>query len=113
MTDTKPEALRLADWLKTSVNTKDHYAANELRRLHEENERLLAANKDSLSHFDALMADHKKLQMLNTELLEALKGLVEAYCRSHTGLTKEQRQEDHIRSLGAQKAILKAWRESK
>jgi len=72
MTDTKPEALRLADWLKTSVNTKDHYAANELRRLHEENERLLAANRDSTNYFDALMADHKKLQNENETLKKCM-----------------------------------------
>jgi hypothetical protein len=86
MTDTKqPEALYFAEWLETSPYHHDKRVAAELRRLHE----------------------------VNAELLEALKGLVEAYCRAHTGLTKEQRQEDHIRSQSAQKAILKAWREPK
>ncbi|MFY8182601.1 MAG: hypothetical protein ACOVKL_00130 [Polynucleobacter sp.] len=75
MTDTKqPEALRLADALVcTSVIYPRAQAANELRRLHEENESLLAANRDSTNHFDALMADHKKLHEVNQELIEALK----------------------------------------
>jgi hypothetical protein len=86
MTNKNPEALRLADALEcTSVIYPRAQAAAELRRLHE----------------------------VNAELLEALKGLDEAYCRAHTGLTKEQRQEDHMRSLKAQKAILKAWRKPK
>ena len=115
MTDTKqPEALRLADELESfCVDAPVFQAADELRRLHEVNESLLAANRDSTNHFDALMADHKKLHEVNAELLEALQGLDEAYCRSHTGLTKEERQEDHMRSLKAQKAILKAWRKPK
>jgi hypothetical protein len=75
MTDTKqPEALRLAEMIEGDMSCiGDDEIAKELRRLHEENERLLAANKDSLSHFDALMADHKKLHEVNQELLEALK----------------------------------------
>jgi FtsZ-binding cell division protein ZapB len=68
MTNKNPAALRLAEDIATD-------AALEIRRLHEENERLLAANKDSSHHFDALMADHKKLQEVNQELLEALKEL--------------------------------------
>ena len=55
----------------------------------------------------------ERLREVNADLLEALQGLDEAYCRSHTGLTKEERQEDHMRSLKAQKAILKAWRKPK
>jgi hypothetical protein len=126
MTDKQPEALRLAEaneLLANQAQTDEEKRsiivrlfddnANELRRLHEENESLLAANRDSTNHFDALMADHKKLHEVNAELLEALQGLDEAYCRSHTGLTKEERQEDHMRSLKAQKAILKAWRKPK
>jgi hypothetical protein len=86
MTDTKqPKALELADLFDIGDFGLHKLAAAELRRLHE----------------------------VNAELLEALQGLVEAYCRSHTGLTKEERQEDHIRSLKAQKAILKAWRKPK
>ena len=38
MTDKQPEALRLAEWLETSANTRDKSAAAELRRLHEENQ---------------------------------------------------------------------------
>jgi hypothetical protein len=92
MTDTKqPEALRLADELlfagrfayesedvaaRRRIN-RNSQAAAELRRLHEENKSLLAANRDSTNHFDALMSDHKKLHKVNVELLAALKVLVE------------------------------------
>jgi len=84
MTDTKPEALRLAEivdrqslaWIEgTSSHIERVQTSAELRRLHEVNAELLAANKDSLSHFDALMADHKKLQGVQQELLEALKAV--------------------------------------
>jgi hypothetical protein len=74
MTDTKqPEALRLAEYFGKfwGKNDDEYKAATELRRLHEENESLLAANRDSTNHFDALMADHKKLQRVNQELLKS------------------------------------------
>jgi hypothetical protein len=45
MTDTKPEALRLAQWLETSNNPHDRRGAVELRRLHEVNAELLEALK--------------------------------------------------------------------
>ena len=80
MTDTKqPEALRLADrfaditdWWDFDARTWIPRTEAELRRLHEENERLLAANRDSSRHFDSLMADHKKLNEVNGELVEVL-----------------------------------------
>lgn len=40
---TQPEALRLAEWLETSPNTRDKKAAAELRRLHEVNQELVGA----------------------------------------------------------------------
>jgi len=49
MTDTKPEALRLAEWLETSPNTRDKKAAAELRRLHEVNQELVEALELGLS----------------------------------------------------------------
>jgi Mg2+ and Co2+ transporter CorA len=76
--NTQPEALRLADVLNLlgmDMQTP-RLAAAELRRLHEENERLLAANRDVIDYFDALMVDYKKLQEVNQELAEALEGLV-------------------------------------
>jgi len=39
--------------------------------LHEQNEALCAANTDTLDHFYVLMADHKKLQEVNAELLKS------------------------------------------
>jgi hypothetical protein len=46
MTDTKPEALRLAVWLETSPYHHDKVTvATELRRLHEVNAELLEALK--------------------------------------------------------------------
>ena len=75
MTDTKqPEALRLAkfiDELWMLCGEDADIVSAELRRLHEENESLLAANRDSTNHFDALMADHKKLHEVNAELLKS------------------------------------------
>ena len=43
MPDKQPEALRLANWLDTSANTRDKSAAAELRRLHEVNADLIDA----------------------------------------------------------------------
>lgn len=42
------------------------------------------------------------------DLLEALKGLDEAYCRAGSPLTKEERQEDRMRLIKARAAIAKA-----
>jgi hypothetical protein len=43
-----------------------------------------------------------------SELLEALKGLDEAYCRASPHLTKEERQEDRMRLIKAREAIANA-----
>jgi hypothetical protein len=82
MTDKQPEALRLADELESEwfADYDIQNAADELRRLHE----------------------------VNQVLLEGLKGLDEAYCRSGAPLTKEDRQEDRMRLIKARAAIAKA-----
>jgi predicted nuclease with TOPRIM domain len=75
MTDTVQPS-QLQDAWKQLLEQKDADLVRlqeELRRLHEENESLLTANRDSTNHFDALMADHKKLHEVNQELIEALK----------------------------------------
>ena len=43
-----------------------------------------------------------------SDLLEALKGLDEAYCRAGSPLTKEERQEDRMRLIKAREAIANA-----
>lgn len=80
----QPEALRLADelaqrWSENMV-CPELEAAAELRRLHE----------------------------ANAELLEALKGLDEAYCRAGSPLTRDERTEDRKRLISAREAIAKA-----
>jgi hypothetical protein len=53
MTDTKPEALRLADELESfCVDAPVFQAADELRRLHEVNAELLEALKQTMSWID-------------------------------------------------------------
>lgn len=47
--NTKPEALRLAEWLETSPNTRDKKAAAELRRLHEVNQKLVEALEEVMA----------------------------------------------------------------
>ena len=49
-----------------------------------------------------------RLEQVNAELLEALKGLDEAYCRAGSPLTKNERQEDRMRLIKARAAIAKA-----
>jgi len=69
MTDTKPEALRLAEWLETSPYHHDKLVAAELRRLHEE-VRYNAALERVL---DKQSTEILRLHEVNQELLEALK----------------------------------------
>jgi hypothetical protein len=53
MTDTKPEALRLADLLEMpSRGTFERHVAAELRRLHEVNQELLEALKEMVKEFE-------------------------------------------------------------
>ena len=93
----QPEALRLADLLE--INGL-YDSSNELRRLHEQNELLIAANKDSMDHFNVLMVDHKKLHEVNVELLEALKQIIALP------------EDSHIHYKVARKALAKATGES-
>ena len=83
----QPTALRLADVLERFYKEAEARvlldAADELRRLHAENGRLLQANLDEHEHFDALMADYIQQSSINAQLLEALESLYSAtldYC---------------------------------
>lgn len=62
MTDKQPEALRLAEWLETSANTRDKQAAAELRRLHEENKQWQKKCNKYIEIHDAVVADSDKLR---------------------------------------------------
>ena len=62
MTDKQPEALRLANWLDTSANTRDKSAAAELRRLHEENKQWQEKCMKYIEIHDAVVADSDKLR---------------------------------------------------
>jgi hypothetical protein len=59
MTDTKPEALRLADFFETDSSSTfaEFRAATELRRLHEVNAELLEALKAMVKDFDGCYAE--------------------------------------------------------
>jgi hypothetical protein len=84
--NTQPEALRLAeqhDFMVLGSQAKQTIiirffkdTAAELRRLHDENERLLAANKDVLNNFEVLMYERNELVVANQELVEALEWIV-------------------------------------
>lgn len=69
---TRPEALRLAEAIDPLTrysldNLTCSAAAAELRRLHEENQRLLAANKDCIDHFEQIKADYDSLKAQGQE----------------------------------------------
>ena len=57
---------------------------------------------------DEIIEPRARLISAAPELLEALKGLDEAYCRAGSPLTKEERQEDRMRLIKARAAIAKA-----
>lgn len=57
---------------------------------------------------DAESMANARLIAAAPELLEALKGLDEAYCRAGTPLTREERHEDRKRLIAARAAIAKA-----
>ena len=78
----QPNAIALADQLKErfGATVPTSQAAAELRRQH------------------ALIA----------ELVEAMVGLDEAYCRAGTQLSKSERSEDRARLIAARQAIAKA-----
>ena len=69
MTDKQPEALRLAEWLETSANTRDKQAAAELRRLHEENKQWQDKCNTYIELHDAVVKDSDRLYALNAELV--------------------------------------------
>lgn len=78
----QPEALRLAELLESpgyGYHTTPAQCAFELRRLHEANQ----------------------------VMLEALKGLDDAYCRAGLPLSKDERHEDRMRLIAARAAIAK------
>ena len=77
MTDKQIEALKLANWLDampSSGYALTNQAAAELRRLHEENERLRTVPmKYRRMEFNAqLQEENNRLHVLNTKLLKAL-----------------------------------------
>lgn len=93
MTDKQPEALYLADWCEILARTVDAYdaqayrnAAAELRRLHEENERLAGevANRnrralegdEAVAALENVHAYYEKLERINAQLLEALEEML-------------------------------------
>lgn len=57
---------------------------------------------------DAESMANARLIAAAPELLEALKGLDEAYCRAGTPLTRAERHEDRNRLIAARAAIAKA-----
>lgn len=78
----QPEALRLADELEIKAKALGFSLspqATELRRLHEENERLkIVPMKYRRMEFNAqLQEENKRLHEVNQELLEALKVLAD------------------------------------
>lgn len=94
----QPEALRLADelaqrWSENMV-CPELEAAAELRRLSQ-------SEREGWRYA-------KELESANAELLEALKGLDEAYCRAGSPLTRDERTEDRKRLISAREAIAKA-----
>lgn len=93
--------LELADKLQDAAS--NHYgdlcgmlwdAGAALRNLHTENM--------------ALRCTEMALRDVNAELVEALKGLDEAYCRSGSSLTRDERTEDRKRLMYARAALAKA-----
>lgn len=80
MTDKQPEALEVAATLENTPANAAHWergglmerAAMTIRRLHAENAALLAANRDCVSNFEALMADYKSLTAAARQGLGAL-----------------------------------------
>lgn len=110
MSDQQPKPLRLAECLERDceMNWPDYDnqmdAAAELRRLHDENGRLLQVNLDEHEHFDALMADYIQQSAINAQLLEALEGIT-GWCQ---GYEANIGNEMAVRHLEAARAAIAA-----
>jgi len=105
----KPEALELADLFDRggTNNALHNAAAKELRRLHEENKNQTVDWDVLRERYDCLMIERNHLHSLNQELVEALEGLDEAYCRAGSPLNKQERHEDRMRLIVARRVIAK------
>ena len=115
----KPWALLLADAIEPPqfVRLPEALAnaAKELRRLHTQHQsdqlwisELHAANLDCVAHFDALMADYKKLETLKGELVSELKDIRDNYDHDEDA----HKYGTRCRACVAAKAIAKAEGES-
>lgn len=58
--------------------------------------------------YEELIAERDSLRAVNAELLEALIGLDEAYCRAGSPLKRDERTEDRKRLIAARAAIASA-----
>ena len=112
---TQPEALRLADALETFHNPNDKQAADELRRLHAENEAMRnVANRGG--HIAVAMSRIADLESQCDALLEALKELTppmppaDAPC--HVGLVPQEKCA-HCGRIARARAAIKAVEETK
>jgi hypothetical protein len=72
--NTQPEALRLAEWLETSANTRDQRAATALRRLHEVNQELVEALEEAIQLFNADFKPSWEMKLRWNEVLAKAKG---------------------------------------
>lgn len=80
---------------------------NALRRDAEEGKAVRGEMADTLEE-SANPAAILKLLAINAELVEALKGLDEAYCRAGPQLTRDERNMDRKRLIIARAALAKA-----
>ena len=69
----KLHAIHIAEWLEN--NSMDKLAAAELRRLHQ-------SEQEGWRWAKECEAEVKRVKRVNQELVEALEGLDEAYCRA-------------------------------